>query len=168
MSKFKKISKIATLKRQWVGEIHVQLTTWKVKQKQKRFCFSSFNMISIWWFVLLMFLIKCTKFRGSGGSVSSCPCVYFMGANFFLLGILLIQTYFEPKKGAYLYTIVNENNLKKIDSQKIVKYALDYNGNCLFENLIGNFVHFSSKCMYIIMVDRNRINFVQKFVKICI
>ena len=59
----------------------------------------------------------------------------------------------------------------ELDLQKIVKYSLDYNGDYLFENFIhyfwrhstSNFVHFSS--MYIVMVDRDRINFMQKFLK---
>ena len=53
-------------------------------------------------------------------------------------------------------------------------YALHYNGNFLFENFIHcfwrntitNFVHFTSKGMYIVMVDRDRINVLQKFFKI--
>ena len=57
---------------------------------------------------------------------------------------------------------------------EIVKYAFHYNGDCLFENFIhyfwrhtiSNFVHFSSKSMYIIMVERGRINIMQKFFKI--
>ena len=60
------------------------------------------------------------------------------------------------------------------DLQKIVNYALDYNGNCFFENFIhefwkhtiSKFVDFSSKCMYIVMVDRERINAMQKYFKI--
>ena len=56
---------------------------------------------------------------------------------------------------------------------EIVKYAFHYNGDCLFENFIhyfwrhtsSNFVHFSSKSMYIIMVERGRINIMQKFFK---
>ena len=54
----------------------------------------------------------------------------------------------------------------ELDLQKIVKYALNYNGNCLFENFISNFVRFSSKCRYIAMVDRDRNNVTQKFSKI--
>ena len=54
----------------------------------------------------------------------------------------------------------------ELDLQKIVKCALDYNGNCLFENFVSNFVHFSSRCIYIVMVDRDRINVMQKFFKI--
>ena len=57
----------------------------------------------------------------------------------------------------------------ELDLQKIVKYALDYNGSCFFflENFIhyfrrrniNNFVHFSSKCMYIVMVYRDGLIF---------
>ena len=53
----------------------------------------------------------------------------------------------------------------ELDSQKIVKYASDYILDCLFENFINNFVRFSSKCMYIVMVDRDRISVMQKFFK---
>ena len=57
---------------------------------------------------------------------------------------------------------------------EIVKYAFHYNDDCLFEKLIhyfwrhtiSNFAHFSSKCIYIIMVERGRINIMQKFFKI--
>ena len=54
----------------------------------------------------------------------------------------------------------------EMDLQKIVKYALDYNGICLFEKLFSIFVRFSSWCMYIVMKDRDGINVMQKFFKI--
>ena len=59
----------------------------------------------------------------------------------------------------------------ELDLQKIVKH----DGNCLFlKNLFlisGNmsliaFVDFSSKCLYIVMVDRDRIKIMQKLFKI--
>ena len=50
--------------------------------------------------------------------------------------------------------------------QKIVKYALEYNGHCLFvwkvhfwRHIIDKFVYFNSKWMYIVMVYRRRIIF---------
>ena len=54
----------------------------------------------------------------------------------------------------------------ELDLQKIVKYTFHYNGDCLFENFIhyfwrhtiSNFVHLNSKCIYISMEDRDRIN----------
>ena len=54
----------------------------------------------------------------------------------------------------------------ELDLQKTVKYALNYNGNYLFENFVSNFVHFASRCMYIVMVDGDRINVIQTFFKI--
>ena len=62
-----------------------------------------------------------------------------------------------------------------LDLQKIMKYALDYNGITSFfesfihyfwRHIIINFVHFNSKGMYIVTVCRDRFVFMQKFYKI--
>ena len=117
--KIRNFSKLTIFKRQWISEIHVHLTAWKMK-KVKRFCFRSFSfMVSICWFLLLIILTKCTKFRGSGGSVPSCLCISlvqnffswaFRGSRLFLVVISWVQGFFT-----WLYcvrgVIVNKSNL---------------------------------------------------------
>ena len=90
---------------------------------------------------------------------------------FFDLSLKTYKEFFMSNFGRYLHQncrpeiqCLLRNTMSWI--QKIVKHVFHYNGNCLFEKLINcfwkhtisKFAHFSSKCIYIIMVFKCRIN----------
>ena len=91
--------------------------------------------------------------------------------------LVSVKLHYGTKNFLFTYLVFKKTHCTRetaLDLPKIVKYAFHYNENCLFGNFIhyfwrytnSNFVHFkvaSSKCMYIIMVDRGRINIMQKF-----